>query len=102
MDDSRWQDLTGCAISPSGAPAHDSATVDRGLVDQWTDVVGGATADGEAPLAMLPVWSMPGYRATVTGSRWTNAGRTLMDLLADGGMTGILATNLSQTYDRRL
>jgi acyl dehydratase len=55
-----------------------------------------------APPAMLPVWTMGGYRATLAALREPDAGRGVFGALAEAGFTLTPGTNISQRYAREL
>ena len=56
-----------------------------------------------APAAMLPVWTMAGYRATVDAARAaTNPNRGVFVALAEAGFTHTPGVNLTHRYAREL
>ncbi|MEU7812858.1 hypothetical protein [Pseudonocardia sp. NPDC049154] len=94
-----WREFVGSRTGPAGR-LRSPAGVAEARIEDWLDVVGGPDPRPFAPRAMLPVWTMPGYAATATASRWDGAGGELGRLRAADGLTGILATDLVQEYDR--
>lgn len=96
-----WQALCGLPVGPAGVPQA-GARIDDSRVTDWLDVIGGPDPRPEAPLTMLAVWTMPGYRSTVSGQRWAGPGAELEGHRRAEGTTAVLAVDVVQTYSRPL
>jgi uncharacterized protein len=89
----------------AGRPARPSYTarypVNEAMIRHWTDAHGDRNPDYPelAPPAMLALWTMPGLAPEQPDP---GALDELVELLLENGYTGVVATNLSQEFDRYL
>ena len=76
--------------------------VNQPTISNWTEAMGDDNPrwhNGEAPPAMAQVWTMYG----LGGERDPNDPlHSMMNVLTDVGLTGVLGTNCEQTYERTL
>ncbi|MFF5259079.1 OB-fold domain-containing protein [Actinomadura viridis] len=76
--------------------------VNEPMIRNWTQALGDPDPawheGGQAPPAMIQVWSMPGLGTAKGGS----AADEVLRLLDGSGYHGVVATNCEQTYDRYL
>jgi uncharacterized protein len=86
-----------CAPRPARDP------VNLPMIRNWIEAIGAAApaADGvgEAPPAMIQVWTMPGLHGTRGGDDPLGV---MSELLDDAGYTSVVATNCDQEYLRYL
>jgi uncharacterized OB-fold protein/acyl dehydratase len=98
---------------PANTPSIARDAVNLPMIRRWCEAMGetnpiyhddeAARAAGHpgivAPPAMLDVWAMAPYRP---GGRTSDESMTVLGLFDDAGYTGVVATNVKQTYARYL
>lgn len=98
---------------PANAPATARDAVNLPMIRRWCEAMGetnpihidevAARAAGHpgivAPPAMLDVWAMAPYRP---GGRTADENMPVLNLFDEAGYTGVVATNVTQDYDRYL
>lgn len=116
-DDERWQGLVGLPFGPEGRSF--PLPVNAATIGHWLDVFGitdpvftddgAAVAAGRAgivaPATMLNTWTIRSYGAAIGAHLGGGDGagdEVLTGLRAELGATGILASDMSQRYDREL
>lgn len=92
-------------LAYAGRPARPPYTarypVNAAMIRHWTDALGDRSPayPEVAPAAMLALWTMPGLDPDPPHAGPLDE---LVELLLASGYTGIVATNLTQEYDRQL
>src|SRR5260221_6006721 len=97
--------LTARVLAYAGRPARPPYTarhpVNGAMIQHWTDAMGDrSSAYGElAPAAMMTIWTMPGLDPSPPEAGPLDE---LVKLLLSSGVIGVVATNLSQEFERPL
>ena len=87
------------AAAGDSAPRLARDPVNRPMIRNWLEAIGGPESPDTAPPAMIQVWTMPGLR----GARGDDDPLAAMTALLDAaGYTSVVATNCDQGYHRYL
>lgn len=109
----RLQGFVGGALGP---PRPGQDPVNRPMIRHWVEAMGdgnpiylddrAAMATGRggavAPASMVQAWTMRGYAATMDPTPGGDGLQALVDLLAEGGYTSVVATDSEFEFHREL
>ena len=101
---------------PIGPPLTGRDPVNEPMIRQWCDAMGdtnpsyldedaakaGVHGGIVAPPTMLDAWTMQGFEMHRGYDEPSNEQQRLHQILTDAGYTGVLGTNVEQTYTRYL